>query len=211
MLVDEATSTLYPIANDVKIQVEFNPNAVSEYRLIGYETRLLKREDFNNDKVDAGDIGAGHTVTAIYELTPVGSKAKLVDDLRYADKATAAKAPVNELGFLKLRYKLPGASESKLIEQPLLLSEKKEQTQLTDDVRFAGAVALFGQLLKDETYIKNATFDDVLNLATPARGVDAYNYRGEFLNLVRNAKVAKDQEKQPDQNGGVEVMPVQVQ
>lgn len=201
VLVQEATSTLYPIANDVKIQVEFNPLAVAEYRLIGYETRLLNREDFNNDKVDAGDIGAGHTVTAIYELTPTGSKAKLIDDLRYGkdQPAPAAKSDGNEIGFLKLRYKLPGEKESKLIERPISLSDKAANiSSLSDDVRFAGAVAAFGQLLRDEMYTKSYTFDDVLQLAGSARGKDEYGYRSEFLNLVRLAKTAQDQEAQPN-------------
>lgn len=201
VLVDEATSTLYPIANDVKIQVEFNPAAVSEYRLIGYETRLLKREDFNNDKVDAGDIGAGHTVTALYELTPVGSKAKLVDDLRYADAheqaAEAPKGDSSEYGFLKLRYKLPGESTSKLITRPITKDDIHTLDGLSDDVRFAGAVAAFGQVIRGESYVGDFSYDDVLELATPARGADTFNYRGEFLNLVRNAKVADDQQRQP--------------
>ena len=212
VLVEEATSTLYPIANDVKIQVEFNPAAVSEYRLIGYETRLLNREDFNNDKVDAGDIGAGHTVTAIYELTPTGSKAKLVDDLRYgseeAKKEAAPKGDNKEFGFLKLRYKLPGEKVSKLIEKPITIADKTSVDKLSDDVRFAGAVAAFGQLLRDETYTKNYTFDDVLNLATSARGVDEFGYRSEFLNLVRLAKTASDQQSQPEGNIGVMPAPV---
>lgn len=201
VLVDEATSTLYPIANDVKIQVEFNPAAVSEYRLIGYETRLLNREDFNNDKVDAGDIGAGHTVTALYELTPVGSKAKLVDDLRYADaheQATEApKGDSSEYGFLKLRYKLPGEKTSKLITRPITKDDIHTLDGLSDDIRFAGAVAAFGQVIRGESYVGDFSYDDVLELATPARGADTFNYRGEFLNLVRNAKVADDQQRQP--------------
>lgn len=202
VLVDEATSTLYPIAGDVKIQVEFNPVTVAEYRLIGYETRLLNREDFNNDKVDAGDIGAGHTVTALYELTPTGSKAKLVDDLRYADvHEEAAKAPEgdsNEFAFLKLRYKLPGESESKLITRPVTIADKTAMDGLSDDIRFAAAVAAFGQLLRNETYLGDFSFDDVLALATPARGEDRFGYRSEFLNLVRLAKTAQDQQAQPN-------------
>lgn len=201
VLVDEATSTLYPIANDVKIQVEFNPAAVSEYRLIGYETRLLKREDFNNDKVDAGDIGAGHTVTALYELTPVGSKAKLVDDLRYGEAheqaAEAPKGDSSEYGFLKLRYKLPGEKTSKLITRAITKDDIHTLDGLSDDVRFAGAVAAFGQVIRGESYVGDFSYDDVLELATPARGADTFNYRGEFLNLVRNAKVADDQQRQP--------------
>lgn len=194
VLVDEAASILYPIANDVKIQVEFNPAAVSEYRLIGYETRQLRREDFNNDKVDAGDIGAGHTVTAIYELTPAGSKARLVDDLRYGDAHQAESEPKTDAGeyaFLKMRYKLPGESTSKLITRAITKDDVHTLDTLDDDIRFAGAVAAFGQLLRGDAYVGSFTYDDVLALATPARGEDAFNYRGEFLNLVRNAKVAQ--------------------
>lgn len=204
VLVDEASSTLYPIAGDVKIQVEFNPAAVAEYRLIGYETRILNREDFNNDKVDAGDIGAGHTVTAIYELTPVGSKAKLVDDLRYGDAVKTEEKPAaepvanpDEIGFVKLRYKLPGESESQLITRAVTKAD--ETTQLSDDVRFAAAVAGFGQLLRNDTYTQNYTFDDVLTLAQNAKGADEFGYRAEFINLVRLAKSAQDQ--QSLQNG----------
>jgi Ca-activated chloride channel homolog len=197
VLVDEASSTLYPIANDVKIQVEFNPTKVAEYRLIGYETRMLKREDFNNDKVDAGDIGAGHTVTAIYELTPVGSKAQMIDDLRYGnahedaqeEKVTAAENS-NEYAFLKMRYKLPGESTSKLITRPITTADTKTVDGLSDDMRFAAAVAAFGQKLRGEQYIGDFTYNDILELANSARGVDPFNYRGEFINLVRNAEVA---------------------
>jgi Ca-activated chloride channel family protein len=193
VLVDEATSTLYPIANDVKIQVEFNPGLVAEYRLIGYENRLLNREDFNNDKIDAGDIGAGHTVTAIYELTPVGSKAQLMDDLRYGEAhkpAEVTKTGSNEYAFLKIRYKLLGESTSKLITRPIVTNDTHKLDGLSNDMRFAAAVAAFGQLLRHESYMGNFSYDDVLALATSARGTDAYNYRGEFLSLVRNAKAA---------------------
>lgn len=197
VLVDEASSTLYPIANDVKIQVEFNPAKVAEYRLIGYETRMLKREDFNNDKVDAGDIGAGHTVTAIYELTPVGSKAQMIDDLRYGnahedaqkEKVTAAENS-NEYAFLKMRYKLPGESTSKLITRPITTADTTTVDGLSDDMRFAAAVAAFGQKLRGEQYIGDFTYNDILELANSARGDDPFNYRGEFINLVRNAEVA---------------------
>lgn len=200
VLVDEATSTLYPIAGDVKIQVEFNPNQIAEYRLIGYETRLLNREDFNNDAVDAGDIGAGHTVTALYELTPVGSKAQLVDDLRYGeekDESTAAEQ-TDEIAFLKMRYKLPGEDKSQLITRPITLADKQAIGDTSDDVRFAASVAAFGQLLRNASYVGDYGFDDVLELATPARGDDRFGYRSEFLNLVRLAKTAQDQQAQPD-------------
>ena len=118
VLVDQLSGALFPIADDVKIQVEFNPSQIAEYRLIGYETRILAREDFNNDRVDAGEIGAGHSVTALYEVTPVGSDARLTDPLRYGAAPQASDS--NELGFVKLRYKEPGASVSTLLEQPIL-------------------------------------------------------------------------------------------
>lgn len=200
VLVDEASSTLFTIAKDVKVQIEWNPQAVSEYRLIGYETRNLRREDFNNDRVDAGDIGSGHTVTAIYEVTPVGAP-KLVDDLRYAAKP-AAKASVeppradtavpasNELGFLKLRYKRPKEDVSNLVELPIANASAAIESS-TADVRFSTAVAAFGQLLKGEPYTQSYSFDNVLTLAQGARGDDPFGYRAEFLNLVRLAKSAR--------------------
>lgn len=207
VLIDEASSTLFTIAKDVKIQVEWNPARVSEYRLIGYETRNLKREDFNNDRVDAGDIGSGHTVTAIYEVTPVGAP-KLVDDLRYASKAdtsdrSAAPPPKtepsatspntdSELGFLKMRYKRPNEEASRLIEQPILNATSNSSVETTTaDVRFSTAVAAFGQMLKGEPYTQGYAFDDVLTLAQGARGDDPFGYRAEFLNLVRLAKSAR--------------------
>ena len=194
VLVEEASSTLFTIAKDVKIQVEFNPDTVSEYRLIGYESRLLNREDFNNDKVDAGDIGSGHAVTAIYEITPATSKAKQVDALRYQKEAPAAEkktdgAHGNEYAFLKIRYKLPNEEESRLITTPITPAlEVKTIAQASDDTRFATAVAAFGQLLKSDTHIDHYSYDDVLALAEPARGKDIFGYRAEFLNLVRLAK-----------------------
>lgn len=194
VLVDEASSTLFPIAKDVKIQVEFNPTQVSEYRLIGYETRALKREDFNNDKVDAGDIGSGHTVTAIYEITPVGAP-KSVDELRYQkSEEHPAAAPVNgtntnEYAFLKLRYKLPKEDTSKLITLPVTKEmEKPSIDAAPEDVRFSVAVAAFGQFLKGQPYVQSYSLDDVMALAKGARGSDDFGYRAEFVNLVRLAK-----------------------
>jgi Ca-activated chloride channel homolog len=192
VLVDEVSSTLFTIAQDVKIQVEFNPDTVSEYRLIGYETRMLQREDFNNDKVDAGDIGSGHTVTAIYEITPRDSKAKLNDDLRYGTSDTPAKAGADEYGFVKIRYKLPGEKDSKLISEPV----KIDATSATIDAapqesRFATAVAAFGQLLRGAQYTKSYSYDDVIALAQGAKGKDEFGYRAEFINLVRLAKTAQ--------------------
>lgn len=186
-LVEEAGSTLFPIAKDVKIQVEFNPKTVAEYRLIGYETRMLNREDFNNDKVDAGDIGSGHTVTALYEITPVGSNAKLVDDLRYGDKAAVKESEGDEYAFVKIRYKQPEASESKLITTPV---DHSNEHALTGEPAFATAVAAFSQLLRGDARVKNFTYDDVIALAQSSKGEDPFGYRAEFINLVRMAKNA---------------------
>jgi Ca-activated chloride channel family protein len=192
-LVEEASSTLFPIARDVKIQVEWNPARVSEYRLIGYETRALRREDFNNDKVDAGDVGSGHRVTAIYEITPAGGK-KLVDDLRYGKKAVEAPAGGAglELGFLKLRYKLPKEDESRLISTPIGDAQAVEKLSAApEDVRFSIAVAAFGQLLKGAPYLGKYGYDDVAELAKGAKGEDSFGYRAEFVNLARLAKTAR--------------------
>ena len=198
VLVDESTSTLFPIAKDVKIQLEFNPAAVSEYRLIGYETRVLKREDFNNDKVDAGDIGAGHTVTAIYEFTPVGSDAAAIDDLRYGAANKNSKKPsmpvsTSEYAFLKLRYKRPDESESQLLTHAVAAqnTDWQQASLLKQEVQFSLAVAGFAQLLKDPKYMNNWAFDEALELALANRGDDAYGYRAEFVQLIRKAQVAQ--------------------
>lgn len=197
VLVEEASSTLFTIAKDVKIQMEFNPKTVAEYRLIGYETRALKREDFNNDKVDAGDIGAGHTVTAIYEITPTGSKNKAVDPLRYkqnkAIKSNNARSMnQSEYGYLKLRYKLPKQNKSKLVQTPILIVDTvKNINMASTETRFATAVAAFGQLLRGGKYTKSFNYDDVIKLAQNAKGKDTYGYRAEFVSLVRLAKTAK--------------------
>ncbi len=192
VLVDEASSTLFTIAKDVKIQIEFNPNLVAEYRLIGYESRMLKREDFNNDKVDAGDIGSGHTVTAIYEITPSASKSKFVDDLRYSDKEEKAAKNgklESEYAFLKIRYKLPDSEKSQLIQTPINSdNEYSEIDRVPADIRFAASVAAFGQLLRGGTFTAQFTYGDVIKLAETATGKDPFGYRHEFLNLVRLAE-----------------------
>lgn len=193
VLSDEVLSTLFPIAKDVKIQVEFNPAAVAEYRLVGYETRLLRREDFNNDKVDAGEVGSGHSVTAIYELTPVGAPLAS-DNLRYGQpKATPAKAEGNagEAAFVKIRYKLPQEEESRLIETPVRLADLTAVENASTEVRFSTAVAAYGQLLRGEPYLKKFSYDDVIKLANEARGDDPFGYRAEFVNLVRLTKLIK--------------------
>ncbi|MBF0163865.1 MAG: VWA domain-containing protein [Magnetococcales bacterium] len=211
VLVDNLTANLYPIANDVKIQVEFNPERVLEYHLIGYETRQLKREDFNNDKVDAGDVGAGHTVTALYELTLVGSQGKrTMEPLRYgqeerkaarvATAATrskddghgdkrAAKAHSNEYAFLKMRYKTPGESTSHLLERPITDQEAHANA---DDIptnhRFATAVAAFGLALRNDPMLGDFGLDRILEQAQKGKGEDPNGLRAEFINLVKSAQ-----------------------
>jgi Ca-activated chloride channel family protein len=181
VLVDQLTGALFPIADDVKIQVEWNPAQVAEYRLIGYETRALRREDFNNDKVDAGEIGAGTQVTAIYEITAPGSEALLNDPLRYG---TATDTPTDgELGFLRLRWKAPGEDTSTLVETPITGTEPA-----TEETRFAAAIAGFGQLLQGSVYLGDWGWDEAIALAGSARGDDPYGYRVEAVNLMRLAQ-----------------------
>ncbi len=191
VLVEEAGSTLFPIAKDVKIQIEFNPKRIAEYRLIGYESRMLKREDFNNDKIDAGDIGSGHSVTAIYEFTPVDSKNKQVDDFRYAENKSGDSAKSEfeqEYGFLKIRHKLPDAKQSKLLTTPITTAnEYNSFNEAPADSQFAASVAAFAQLLRGGGYTGSLAYDDVLQMAMPAMGNDQFGYRHEFLNLVRLA------------------------
>ena len=179
VLVDQLSGALFPIADDVKIQVEFNPAAVAEYRLIGYETRALAREDFNNDRVDAGEIGAGHQVTALYEVTPAGSPARLSDPLRYA--AAPEGGPAKELGFLKLRYKAPGATASQIIETPIPATPGDADA----DARFAAAVAGMGQLLSEPKYLGRWGWDEAIALANGAKGEDPSGYRAEAVQLMR--------------------------
>ncbi len=185
VLVDQLTGALFPIADDVKVQVEWNPARVAEYRLIGYETRALRREDFSNDAVDAGEIGAGLQVTAIYEVTPVGSAAVRNDPLRYGTAPGATPAPEgpDELGFLRLRWKAPGAESSQLLETPITGREPA-----TADTRFAAAIAGFGQLLQDQPYLGHWGWAEAIELALANRGNDPYGYRIEAVNLMRMAE-----------------------
>lgn len=182
VLVDQLGGALFPIANDVKIQVEFNPAMIAEYRLIGYETRALAREDFNNDKVDAGEIGAGHNVTAIYEITPVGSDAILNDTLRY--QPAAETDGTGELGFLKLRYKTPGEDVSQLLSTPITAG----MGEVSNDIRFSAAIAGYGQLLSGGKYLQDWGYDALITLANETKGEDAYGYRSEAIKLMRLAK-----------------------
>jgi Ca-activated chloride channel family protein len=189
VLVEDASSTLFTIAKDVKVQVEFNPQKVSEYRLIGYETRALAREDFNNDRVDAGDIGSGHSVTAIYEITPKGA-AQQIDNLRYGDASTnnGGVANADEYAFVKIRYKLPNEDVSRLITTPVTSANEVPSFDAAGvDQRFSVAVAAFGQKLRDEDATANFSFDRIEEIAAAARGADPFGYRSEFLSLVRLA------------------------
>ncbi len=192
VLVQEAGSSLFTIAKDVKLQVEFNPATVAEYRLVGYETRALKREDFNNDAVDAGDVGAGHTVTAIYEITPVGVDARMIEESRYGAKPQpVAAGSATDYGFLQIRYKLPKDRQSQLIKQPIRVDTPRASEAIQRDVEFSTAVAGFAQLLRGGPYTGALSYDDVIKQALAARGDDPYGYRSEFVQLVRKAQTAR--------------------
>ncbi len=202
VFVQQISGTLFTIAKDVKIQVEFNPARVAEYRLIGYETRMLNRTDFNNDKVDAGDIGSGHTVTALYEITPVGSKAAMADPLRYKNKPDMEKSSTGEIAFVKIRYKLPDQDISKLITRPVTDADvQTDFAKLPTDMRFAASVAGAAQLLRHDSYIKDFNLGRAIDIAQNAKGQDAFGYRTEFVQLLRSAESAVAQ-KPLDPPGG---------
>jgi Ca-activated chloride channel family protein len=200
VLGEELSATLLTIAKDVKIQLEFNPAMVSEYRLIGYENRALNEEDFNNDRVDAGEIGAGHRVTALYEVSLAGDAQRLPP--RRYQAADAGGQPTyqgagireesvvleTELAHLRIRYKQPQDATSTLIEQPILRhTVLANSAQASDDWRFAAAVAAFGQKLRGGEYLEAWSYPDIATLAGAARGADPFGYRGEFLQLVHLA------------------------
>ena len=184
-MANEAGSALITIAKDVKIQVEFNPATIAEYRLIGYETRALKRQDFNNDKVDAGEIGAGHSVTAIYEMTPVGSPAVTVDKLRYVAGSEPTNTGSDEYAYVKIRHKLPNADTSTLQTFPISESHETRLSRASDDMRFATAVAIVGQKLRGDVQVEDYSYEDAINLAAKAKGEDKHGYRAEFIQMVR--------------------------
>lgn len=188
VLVEQSGATLTPIANDVKVQIEWNPARVADYRLIGYEKRALRNQDFADDRVDAGDVGAGHTVTAIYEITPTDLDHASAPS-RYRRDAPAASAAVrpDELGFLKMRYKTPGQATSRLIETPITAAAPPPLAAASDEVRFSLAAAGFGQLLRGDD-LGGWGYADALALAQGARGADPNGYRAEFLKLVRLAQ-----------------------
>jgi Ca-activated chloride channel family protein len=194
VLVQQMNGTLVTVAKDVKVQVEFNPARVASYRLIGYEKRMLRKEDFNNDKVDAGEIGAGHTVTALYEVVPIGvasnpaASVLPVDPLKYSASETSTSS--NEILTVKLRYKKPDENKSELIERTVTdTSGTFESAPI--DLKFAAAVAEFGMILRDSEYKGNGTLEAVLEWAREGKGGDANGYRAGFIELVRKAQALK--------------------
>jgi len=198
VLSEEMDGTLIAIAKDVKIQVEFNPAMTRSYRLLGYENRVLAKEDFNDDKKDAGEIGAGHTVTALYEVVPQGAPMDVppVDALKYQRPATAtaAAAPLpadvpgsRETMTVKLRYKAPDGDVSQLISVPVTDKETKF-AEAPSDLKFATSVAMFGMLLKDSPHKGGTTWEVTRNLALEGKGPDPQGHRGEFIQLIEKAR-----------------------
>jgi len=194
---NEMTSTLFTIAKDVKIQVEFNPVKVASYRLIGYENRKLNREDFQDDTKDAGDLGAGHTVTALYEIVPCSASDPLYPDesLRYQNQsANSYSRKTRELATVKLRYKEPGQSKSRLLTHGVL-DRCVPLSKASENFKFSAAVAQWGLLLRDSKFKGSAGYDSVLSLARDSRGADLFGYRGDFIRLVEKARLLSDQKK----------------
>ena len=181
----ELGSTLFAIAKDVKIQIEFNPKKVKAYKLIGYENRLLAKEDFNDDTKDAGELGAGHTVTAFYEIVPAGSEEEFrkTDDLKYQQTQIADS---HELMTVKLRYKEPDEDKSKLIVRAI--QEKDMIQEVTGDFQFAAAVAEFGLLLRGSQFKGTASYEHIITSASASKGKDSFGYRDEFISLVKKAQ-----------------------
>lgn len=207
VLVNEFGGTLFTIAKDVKIQVEFNPEKVAGYRLIGYEDRLLNKEDFNDDKKDAGELGSGHTVTALYEIIPAGVKSKYlksVDPLKYQQEKISNESASNEILTVKFRYKKPTEETSQLIVHPLMDTEESFD-KTSGNFRFAAAVADFSMLLRNSEFKGESTFEQVLHIANNSLGNDEEGYRKEFVSLVKKARTLSDEtasndEKQNDDN-----------
>lgn len=188
-LVNEFGGTLFTIAKDVKLQIEFNPAKVKAYRLIGYENRMLKNEDFNNDKKDAGELGSGHTVTALYEIVPVGVESEFykIDELKYqTTKVNPSSQASNEIMTVKFRYKKPDGDVSKLIVHPLV-DQQVEFEKTSDDFRWSAAVAAFGMILRESEFVRDFKVGDVEALAKSARGIDKDGYRAEFINLLKTS------------------------
>lgn len=210
VLVNEFGGTLFTIAKDVKLQIEFNPAKVQGYRLIGYENRMLAKEDFNDDKKDAGELGSGHTVTALYEVIPVGINddfLKKVDDLKYQDnkKEISNAAKTDEILTVKFRYKAPDGDVSKLIEHPVV-DRQTAIAKTSENFRFAASVAEFGMLLRNSEYKSEASYTNVINMAKGSKGTDDEGYRAEFIRLVESAKLLAKENKEVDDDelAGVE-------
>jgi Ca-activated chloride channel family protein len=207
VLVSEFGGTLFTIAKDVKLQIEFNQAKVQGYRLIGYENRMLAKEDFNNDKKDAGELGSGHTVTALYEVIPAGVKDSFltkVDPLKYQKNVTESlskSSHSDEIMTVKFRYKKPDEDVSKLIEHPVI-DKQVPLSKTSDNFRFAASVAEFGLLLRNSEFRANASFENVSNMARKAKGNDEEGYRFEFIRMVENADaLAKNTKKGPASEG----------
>jgi Ca-activated chloride channel family protein len=212
VLVNEFGGTLFAIAKDVKLQLEFNPAKVQGYRLIGYENRMLAKEDFNDDKKDAGELGSGHTVTALYEIIPVGVQDTFlskVDDLKYQKNKNAAitSSHTNEILTVKFRYKAPDGDVSKLIEHPVL-DKQIPVARASENFRFATAVAEFGMLLRNSPFRSKATFGNVIDMARKAKGFDEEGYRAEFIRLAENAQLlAKGNNSNVDEESKAAILP----
>jgi len=188
VLVNEFGGTLFTIAKDVKLQIEFNPAKVKAYRLIGYENRMLKSEDFNNDKKDAGELGSGHTVTALYEIIPIGVESEFlkIDELKYqTTKIDPSASKSKELMTVKFRYKRPDQDVSKLIVHPLI-DTQVALAKTSNDFRWSASVAAFGMLLRESEYVKDFSYDQVVQLAQGSKGEDKEGYRIEFINMVKS-------------------------
>ncbi len=195
VLINEFGGTLFTVAKDVKLQVEFNPNKVQAYRLIGYENRLLANEDFNNDQKDAGEMGAGHTVTALYEIIPVGVDSKFigkVDDLKY-QKTTPNRNNSSEILTVKMRYKKPDGETSKLLQKSVQDNYQDIIQKTSDNFRFSASVAMLAMLLRQSDFVQNSSFEELIRLAEGAKGVDKEGYRAEYVKLAKSAQLlAKD-------------------
>jgi Ca-activated chloride channel family protein len=191
VLVNEFGGTLFTIAKDVKLQIEFNPTKVQAYRLVGYENRLLNKEDFNNDLKDAGELGSGHTVTALYEVIPIGVKSEFiesVDKLKYQDKKQInPSSGIDEVMTIKFRYKQPDENKSKLIEHAVI-DQLVPVQKTSDNFRFAAAVAEFGMLLRNSEFKQSSSYNAAWKLAKSSLGDDKEGYRGELLRMIRNAE-----------------------
>jgi Ca-activated chloride channel homolog len=208
VLVNEFGGTLFTIAKDVKLQIEFNQAKVQGYRLIGYENRMLAKEDFNNDKKDAGELGSGHTVTALYEVIPVGIESDFlnsVDPLKYQKETVDNKktSKTDEIMTVKFRYKAPDGDVSKLIEHPVM-DKQIPIAKTSDNFRFAASVAQFGMLIRNSEFKSNASYTDVLNLARKAKGNDEEGYRSEFVRLVESAQLLAKAKPEPKDDGDAE-------